>query len=183
MLTDANMPEMDGFQLAEEIRKNPQLSGATIMMLTSAGSAATRRVAVNWGWRAISPSPSAKRNCWMPCCGWRARSALRKNRRLVTRHSLREERRPLRILLAEDNVVNQKLASRVLEKHGHSVVTAANGRQALERLENESFDLVLMDVQMPEIDGFEATATITKDGRGDGNPPARRCHDRPCHAR
>ena len=81
---------------------------------------------------------------------------------LVTRHSLREEGRPLRILLAEDNVVNQKLASRLLEKHGHNVVTAANGRQALERLENESFDLVLMDVQMPEIDGFEATATIRK---------------------
>ena len=58
--------------------------------------------------------------------------------------------------------MNQKLASRLLEKHGHNVATTANGREALERLENESFDLVLMDVQMPEIDGFEATAMIRK---------------------
>ena len=81
---------------------------------------------------------------------------------LVTRHSMREEGRTLRILLAEDNLVNQMLASRLLEKHGHIVVTAANGRQALERLENENFDLVLMDIQMPEIDGFEATEAIRK---------------------
>ena len=81
---------------------------------------------------------------------------------LVTRHPVREEARSLRVLLAEDNLVNQKLASRLLEKHGHNVVTAANGRQALERIEAENFDIVLMDVQMPEIDGFEATATVRK---------------------
>lgn len=81
---------------------------------------------------------------------------------LVTRHSLREEKRNLRILLAEDNAVNQKLASRLLEKQGHNVVIAANGRQALAQLETEGFDLVLMDVQMPEMDGFEATTTIRK---------------------
>jgi signal transduction histidine kinase/ActR/RegA family two-component response regulator/streptogramin lyase len=76
--------------------------------------------------------------------------------------------RPLHILLAEDNVVNQMLASRVLEKHGHHVVTVENGRRALERLAIETFDLVLMDVQMPEIDGFEATAMIRKLEEGTG---------------
>jgi two-component system, sensor histidine kinase and response regulator len=81
---------------------------------------------------------------------------------LITRHSLREEARSIRILLAEDNSVNQKLASRLLEKHGYHVVTASNGKEALERLENDYFDLVLMDVQMPEIDGFAATAAIRK---------------------
>jgi len=68
----------------------------------------------------------------------------------------------LRILLAEDNPVNQRLASRLLEKRGHSVVVAGNGREALEVLEKEYFDLVFMDVQMPVMDGFEATAAIRK---------------------
>jgi CheY-like chemotaxis protein len=83
-------------------------------------------------------------------------------RAVVTEHMLREERRSLRILLAEDNPVNQLLASRLLQKQGHHVVTSATGREALERLDKERFDLVLMDVEMPEIDGFEATATIRR---------------------
>jgi CheY-like chemotaxis protein len=79
---------------------------------------------------------------------------------LVTRHSLREARRKLTILVAEDNAVNQKLAARLLEKQGHRVVIAGNGREALSALETENFDLVLMDVQMPEMDGYEATIRI-----------------------
>ena len=72
-----------------------------------------------------------------------------------------EDRRAgLRILLVEDNIVNQKLAKRLLEKHGHQVVVRRNGREALESLDQAHFDLVLMDVQMPEMDGFEATAAI-----------------------
>ena len=75
---------------------------------------------------------------------------------------LPKERGSLHILLAEDNTVNQLIASRLLEKQGHHVVTSGNGREALERLDKERFDLILMDVEMPEIDGFEATATIRK---------------------
>jgi CheY-like chemotaxis protein len=75
---------------------------------------------------------------------------------------LREQQKRLRILLAEDNPVNQTMAMRLLEKHGHTVVVAANGRLALEQIEKESFDLVLMDVQMPEMDGFQATAAIRR---------------------
>ena len=66
----------------------------------------------------------------------------------------------LRVLLAEDNAVNQKLASRLLERRGHTVAVAANGRQALEMLDAREFDLVVMDVSMPEMDGFEAAAAI-----------------------
>ena len=94
---------------------------------------------------------------------------------LVASYSLQDAREPteaLRILLAEDNLVNQRLAMRLLEKRGHRVVVAANGREALEALEKESYDLVLMDVQMPEMDGMEAIARIReKEVRTGGHQP------------
>ena len=86
-------------------------------------------------------------------------------RSLITRYSLADTHGAavsLRILVAEDNAVNQKLVARLLEKRGHSVKVVANGREALDSLEQESYDLVLMDVQMPEMDGFEATGELRK---------------------
>jgi len=162
VLTDGNMPEMDGFQLAEEIRKNPELSGATVMMLTSGGQRGDAARCRELGLAGYLTNPVGQGELLDAVLRVAGSKGSTEKPAVVTRHSLREERRPLRILLAEDNLVNQTLASRLLEKHGHNVVTTGNGREALERLENESFDLVLMDVQMPEIDGFEATATIRK---------------------
>ena len=86
----------------------------------------------------------------------------------MTKHSLREGRNRIRVLLAEDNAVNQKLATRLLEKHGYEVTVAGDGRAALHELERGAFDLVLMDVQMPAMDGFEATAAIRETEKSTG---------------
>jgi len=81
---------------------------------------------------------------------------------LVTRHTLREGKSQKHILLAEDNLVNRRLALSLLQKRGYRVSTAENGLQALTAFQKESFDLILMDVQMPEMDGFETTERIRK---------------------
>src|SRR5207244_8876423 len=80
----------------------------------------------------------------------------------------RPEGRRFRILVAEDNAVNQMVATRLLERQGHSVVVADNGKKALAALELQPFDLVLMDVQMPEMDGFKATAVLRAKEQGTG---------------
>ena len=86
--------------------------------------------------------------------------------------------RPSNILVADDNRVNQKVASRLLEKRGHHVVVAANGNEALAALAQHSFDLVLMDVHMPGMDGFETTIAIREQEKTTGASSIDRCHDR-----
>jgi two-component system, sensor histidine kinase and response regulator len=81
-------------------------------------------------------------------------------------HEVKRTSRPFRILLAEDNLVNQRLAVRMLEKMGHHVVVVQTGEEALDALQDEKFDLVLMDVQMPEMDGFAATREIRRREQG-----------------
>ncbi|MGH9354029.1 MAG: response regulator [Terriglobia bacterium] len=161
MLTDSEMPAMDGFALAERVKQNPRLTRSTVMMLTSSGQrgdAARCRDAGLAGYLTKPVRQAELRQAILRALG----QAPRKEAPLITRHSLRTEApsRPLSILLAEDNPVNQKLALRMLEKRGHSVAVAADGRIALSLLEKQPFDLVLMDVQMPEMDGFETTAAI-----------------------
>ena len=90
---------------------------------------------------------------------------------LITRYSLgdaRDRSGILRILVAEDNLVNQRLIVRLLEKRGHRVMVAGNGAEALAALEKDTFDLILMDVQMPEMDGFEATAAMRRKEKNSG---------------
>jgi PAS domain S-box-containing protein len=161
ILLDAHMPEMDGFTLAERIRQNPDLAGATIMMLTSAGHLGDAKRCREAGISAYLVKPIRQTEL-LDAIRLALQAAPRQERTapLVTRHALRENRRRLKVLLAEDNAVNQLLTVRILEKRGHAVTVAENGRVALAALDHESFDLVLMDVQMPEMDGFEATAAI-----------------------
>ncbi len=167
LLIDAHMPDVDGFALAERIQNNPQLTGLTMIMLTSGGqhgdAARCRRIGVA-AYLTKPVSQSELREAVLRVTGTSSRQFP-----LVTRHSLREARSResaesggLRVLLAEDNAVNQVLAVTLLKKMGNEVVVAANGMEALAAIEEQAFDLVLMDVQMPEMDGFEATAALRK---------------------
>jgi CheY-like chemotaxis protein len=160
---------MDGFALVEQIRHIEALSGLAILMLTSAGqrgdAARCRALGVAaYLTKPVSPFQLAEamRLALDPSPDAAA------HRQLITRHTLPANRHGLRILLAEDNLVNQTVASRMLEKQDHSVTIAANGREALLAFEQQTFDLILMDIQMPEMDGFAATAAIRRtepDGR------------------
>jgi len=171
VLTDMHMPGMDGFALVERIRQRPELSTATIMMLTSAGHRGDAARCQELGVSAYLLKPirqSELREAVARVLGAKEQKGAIP---LITRYSLQDAREPtgsLRVLVAEDNLVNQRLVTRLLEKRGHFVVVAGNGREALEALEKESFDLVLMDVQMPVMDGFEATAAIRKREEGKG---------------
>jgi signal transduction histidine kinase/CheY-like chemotaxis protein len=171
VLTDMHMPGMDGFALVKRIRRRPELSTATIMMLTSAGHRGDAARCQELGVSAYLLKPirqSELREAVARVLGAKEQKGAIP---LITRYSLQDAREPtgsLRVLVAEDNLVNQRLVTRLLEKRGHFVVVAGNGREALETLEKESFDLVLMDVQMPVMDGFEATAAIRKREGGKG---------------
>lgn len=160
ILLDGQMPEMDGFALAEQIQKDPGLLAVTIMMLTSAGHLGDAARCRELGISAYLVKPIRQTELVDAICQVLNKVSKARNIPLVTRHTLQENKHRSRVLLVEDNAVNQTLAVRLLEKRGYSVTVAGNGREAVEAFENNQFDVVLMDIQMPEMDGFEATATI-----------------------
>jgi signal transduction histidine kinase/DNA-binding response OmpR family regulator len=162
VLLDAQMPAMDGFALAEQIKQNPKLAGATIMMLTSVGQRGDAARCRELGILVYLVKPIRQSDLLEAILAALGKAPEKERATVITRHTLRENRRKLQILLAEDNPVNQQLAVRVLEKRGHIVTVAANGAEALALLEGSRFDLVLMDVQMPTMNGFQATAAIRK---------------------
>jgi PAS domain S-box-containing protein len=162
LLSDLRMEGIDGFTLVEKIRERAAFSSLAIMMLSSAG----RR-----GDGARCQQLCISAYLLKPVRQLDLRAAIlrvlgadpKENAPLVTRYTLQQipaASRSLRILLAEDNPVNQRLALRLLEKRGHQVTLAGNGKEAIAEVEKRDFDLVLMDLQMPEMDGFEATAAL-----------------------
>ncbi len=162
VLLDAMMPEMDGFTLAERIRHDPEPVGATLMMLSSANRREDAARCRELGVATYLTKPigqSTLLDAIMTSLGAIA-SAEDHAVPAAAQTAPAAGRRTLRLLLAEDNAVNQRLAVSLLEKRGHQVVVAGNGREALAALDGRRFDAVLMDVQMPEMDGFEATAAI-----------------------
>jgi two-component system, sensor histidine kinase and response regulator len=161
MIVDCHMPVTDGFMLVEQIQKLPDLASLVTVMLTSGGQRGDGARCAELGIAAYLIKPvqqsdllDSLRKVLGPCI---ATPGLVQ---LITGQTLREDRVPLRVLLAEDNPVNQRVAARLLEKRGHVVVLAENGVRAIQELERQRFDLILMDVQMPVMDGMEATAKI-----------------------
>ena len=163
ILLDAQMQDMDGFAVAEQIKRDPELARAVILMLTSGGRPGDAARCRQLGIAAYLTKPVKQAELLEAMLLALGMAPGPPAQPLVTRHSLREGRRSLRILLAEDNPVNQALVMRLLEKRGHTVEVVANGKKALEALEGNPvprFDLILMDMQMPEMDGAECVARI-----------------------
>jgi len=163
ILTDMHMPKMDGFDLIEQIRRRPEFSAAIIMMLTSAGHRRDGARCQELGVAAYLMKPIRQSELREAIARVLGAEGKKDATPLITRYSLQDARDPkpsLSVLVAEDNAVNRLLAARLLERRGHHVVMATNGREALEALAREKFDLVLMDVQMPEMDGLQATSVL-----------------------
>jgi CheY-like chemotaxis protein len=174
VLTDVHMPEMDGFDLVKKIKDSPSLTGAVILMLTSGEHRGDLARCKELGVSAYLTKPVRRAEL---------RSAISKaivsqsTQDVPSRSVLEVAReRPSKkhtgpgahILLVEDNVINQRVGRGILERAGHSVVIADTGKQALRLLDEQSFDIILMDLQMPELDGFETTAVIRESENGTG---------------
>jgi two-component system sensor histidine kinase/response regulator len=160
-ILDVQMPFMDGVELAQRIGRHPGSFATKFIMLTSAGPPAGSTLRQEAAMVAYLQKPI--RQSELMDAVFRALGAPHEKK--ISAPLLRVQPKvnaSFRILVAEDNVVNQRLAIRLLERQGHTVVIAADGHQAIEALAREPFDLVLMDVQMPELDGFEATRAIRR---------------------
>jgi signal transduction histidine kinase/DNA-binding response OmpR family regulator/HPt (histidine-containing phosphotransfer) domain-containing protein len=159
ILLDAMMPQTDGFELAKQIQQHRELAGATVMMLSSAMRSGEGKRATDLGVRSVLTKPVTQSDLLdaiLLALGSEAAAV----KTLAEAKVLPRVAGGLRILLAEDNVVNRAVATGMLQKQGHEIVHAMNGREAVAALEGERFDLVFMDIQMPEMDGIEATARI-----------------------
>ena len=162
LLTDLQMPEMDGISLVEEIQRRPGLASITSVMLSSGGGRGYAERCREIGVKAYLYKP-VRRSELLAAILF---AAGQQENRADAPKAAPVQSMPLtgrlRILLAEDNFINQAVATRVLEKLGHTLTIANNGKEALMLLEQQSFDLALMDIQMPEMDGMEATQQIRK---------------------
>jgi two-component system, sensor histidine kinase and response regulator len=175
ILLDARMPEMDGLAVAEQIKHDSRLKKATILMLSSSDQRDLEGRCRQLGVPMCLRKPITKAELWEAMIAVLSRAKSQDEERGAL-HGRDDAPPPidqapikrLRILLAEDNVVNQRLVVRLLEKHGHSMLIANTGYEVLTTLDQQPVDLVLMDVQMPEMDGFEATAAIREQERQRG---------------
>jgi PAS domain S-box-containing protein len=167
-LIDGHMPEMDGFTLAGRIKQRPDLARTVLIMLTSGGQAGDAARCQDLGLAVYLTKPVKQAELWRAirlALGQPAGAPAASPEGTRLRPGWR---RGLRILLAEDNPFNRKLAVGLLEKQGHTVAVASNGHEVLGLLQDQTFDLVLMDVQMPDMDGLEATLAIRRREQASG---------------
>jgi CheY-like chemotaxis protein len=180
VISDVHMPEMNGFDFSERVMGDPVLR-SRIVLLTSGGrrgeAARCRELGIS-GYLTKPVRRAELSDAVTRALGYELDSPLKDN--LITHHSVRQPAPGLRILVAEDNAVNQHLIRRLLEKAHHDVRLVDNGLEALRITAQEDFDLILMDVQMPEMDGLEATAKIRDREKVKG--PRRRIFAMTAHA-
>jgi PAS domain S-box-containing protein len=174
VVTDMQMPGLDGESLGKAIKADPALYDTILIMMTSRGKRGDAKRLHSLGFSAYLTKPvkqSQLHDCLATVLGRCAKPEKTPFSALVTRHTLNEERRRMaRILLVEDNLTNQQVTLRILEKLGFRADVANNGREALEALEKTPYDLTFMDVQMPVMDGFAATRAI-RAGQARGQIP------------
>ena len=160
------MPGMDGEALGKKIKNEPAIKDTILIMFTSIGKRGDARRISEIGFEAYLTKPlkqSQLYHCLLTLLNDGTGKVRKKQ--LVTRHTIAEERREkTRILLVEDNIVNQKVARKMLQKFGCKVDCVANGKEAVVAVKSIPYDMVFMDCQMPEMDGYEATAAIRKAG-------------------
>ena len=167
ILVDGDMPGMDGIEFVHHFHLDPAFGHATVMMLTSPSQSQQTSRCRELGVTHYLKKPISQADLLRTILGLLGRV---EQAEPVSLRPVEEKRETARhILLAEDNTINQKLAVALLQRMGHSVVVAGNGQKALQALAQEAFDLVLMDVQMPEMDGFAATAAIRVQEQTTGN--------------
>ncbi|RJO65000.1 MAG: response regulator [Myxococcales bacterium] len=169
VIIDAHMPKMDGFALAERIKQNPALAKATVMMLSSGdisgASARCRQLRIS-SYLVKPVRQDELLKAILVALGQNGAPPESDRSKFAAGDGATQK--SFRVLLAEDNLINQKIVSTALEKRGHKVAVANNGLEALSWLENDAFDLLLLDIQMPELDGFNTCIEIRQREQGTG---------------
>src|SRR6202030_584095 len=168
VLADGHMPGMDGFELSESVQRDPRLRGVAVILLTFGGHRDDQARAKSAGAAAAVTKPVKQSELWDAIVTALHVPGRQKVRPSAARSMARGAQRRLRVLVAEDNPVNQELVLHLLERRGHSAIVAENGKQAIAALEKHKFDLVVMDIQMPEMGGIEATEEIRRKEKSDG---------------
>jgi CheY-like chemotaxis protein len=166
-LLSHDLPDMDGIALGRTITSDPILSHTRLILLTAMGQRGDAALCTTLGFAGYLTRPfrqAALCECLGMVLQWEAAATEAPQKPLVTRHTIadRHNQQRVRILLAEDNSVNQKIAQKMLEKLGYYVDVVPNGKEALEALQHVPYSLVLMDCQMPEMDGYTATAEVRR---------------------